>query len=270
MKLCFSTLPCPQADAQTLVKLCRKYQIGAVELRLNAAGEVCQGADDPSAVGQLFADSGIAVADIASGVSIKRWDDSVLALLHDAVDTAAAVKANAVRVFLGNCPDRKSALRETLNPEGIVKMLQEGCDYAVDQSVRIWIETHGDYATGAAVSSLLEKVNRSNAGVIWDIMHSLEEGETIEETISILNSRIEHVHVKDGKPYEHDDDMIAWYYTRMGKGVVPIKQVIRQLNQTGYDGWYSLEWETAWRKELRELPNDMDWILSEFIREMTF
>ena len=40
------------------------------------------------------------------------------------------------------------------------------------------------------------------------------------------------------------------HYVLFGQGEFPATAALRLLNSTGYDGWYSLEWEHAWHPEL--------------------
>ncbi|MDR6550629.1 sugar phosphate isomerase/epimerase [Paenibacillus qinlingensis] len=100
------------------------------------------------------------------------------------------------------------------------------------------------------MKKLLDDVNRSNCAVIYDIIHPLEEGELPQDTIALLGSRIVHVHMKDGMPFE-DPMELNWKYTKLGEGHIPIAEILQLLNQAGYKGFYSLEWETKWRKELQ-------------------
>ena len=60
---------------------------------------------------------------------------------------------------------------------------------------------------------------------------------------------------------------MIWKYTPLGEGIVPIGQAVRLLRQNGYNGCYSLEWESAWRKELLELDRDEECI-KEFVSFM--
>ncbi|MNW14974.1 hypothetical protein D3C71_2133420 [compost metagenome] len=69
--------------------------------------------------------------------------------------------------------------------------------------------------------------------------------------------------MKDGIPYE-DPQHLDWKYTVTGEGQLPIESIIRTLQEAGYDGYYSLEWEPKWRPELRELKLDVRDVLSSY------
>jgi sugar phosphate isomerase/epimerase len=55
-----------------------------------------------------------------------------------------------------------------------------------------------------------------------------------------------HLSILMNHPLDHD-----WIYTFMGKGDLPLREIVRLLQDSGYEGCYSFEWETKWRKELQ-------------------
>ncbi len=259
MKLCFSTLPCPELNFTQIAMLCKEYGISAIELR-QINGEM------PSDL-EALTKNNIKISDIASSVCIKRWDENVLNALYSSIDSAALIDASAVRVFLGNFYSRKDEPRQQLDHSGIVKMLKAGCDYGACHNVKVWVETHNEYSTGDVLKTLINEVGSKQLGIIWDIMHPLEAFEEIFETYANIGKYIEHIHIKDGKPWDNPD-MISWKYTPIGEGKVPINEIVSLLMANKYDGYYSLEWENAWRDELKQYPNDMNWILKGFVNNM--
>ena len=267
MKLSFSTLFCPDKDSSQLVELCKKFDISGVELRILADGKIYENAkDDDDAKNDFYKDK-ITVTNIGSSVCIKKYDENVLENLYSAIYTAVETGAEAVRIFLGNFQKYKTDPKDKLDYDGIIKALKEGCDFAKKYNKRIWVETHNEFSRGRELKNLINDVNRDNLGIIWDIMHPLEENESINETYEYLGRHIEHIHIKDGKPWD-DTNMSVWEYTKLGEGNIPIKDIVDLLNKNGYDGFYSLEWENAWREELRRYSDEPEWILNEFVKEM--
>ncbi|MHA6483203.1 hypothetical protein ACX1C1_15065 [Paenibacillus sp. strain BS8-2] len=47
-----------------------------------------------------------------------------------------------------------------------------------------------------------------------------------------------------------------------GDGALPLRSIIEALQDSGYDGYYSLEREPKWRPELRELNLDVNEVLA--------
>jgi sugar phosphate isomerase/epimerase len=52
-------------------------------------------------------------------------------------------------------------------------------------------------------------------------------------------------------------------YVLFGEGEFPAAECLRLLQQAGYDGWYSYEWEKAWHPEIA----DPDVALPPFARD---
>ena len=247
-KLSFSTLPCMDADAEELKKLCEKYGFSGVEVRVKNDGSFVCG-------------DGLLVTDVGSSICIKRYSEEMLKSAKELTNEIAKQKIRAMRVFLGNFCQRYDAPREELDYDGIVRMLQELSDSA---GCEIWIETHNEFATGKVLKKLLSDIDRENVKIIWDIIHPIEDGETPEETIAFIGDKIAHIHIKDGK--KRADKMWHDYeYTPIGEGELPIKKIVSLLTENGYDGFFSLEWESLWRPELKSLNWSVDEILKKYI-----
>lgn len=251
MKLCFSNLFCMDWSAAELKELCSRHNISGVELRTDSNGEFPYGDD-------------LNIVDIGTGVCLKGYSASGIEAAKLVLDKIKDTGIYGIRVFLGNFARRYDAPLEELDHEGIVRALCELCDYTQKE---IWVETHNEYATGKVLSDLIKEVNRENLKIIWDIVHPIEDGEDYETTYRLLGDRIAHVHIKDGKP--HDDKIWHDYkYTKLGEGVLPVKNIVKMLDKNGYNGYYSLEWESLWREELSSLNMTADEILTEFVSFM--
>ena len=64
--------------------------------------------------------------------------------------------------------------------------------------------------------------------------------------------------------FENAEDAGGIAYITLGEGEVPIKEIVSLLERSGYNGYYSLEWENMWRGELKQLGWSVKRILSEF------
>ena len=247
-KLSFSTLPCMDYGSTELLKLCEKYGFSGVEVRTKNDGSFVSG-------------GGLYVTDVGSSFCIKGYDSNLLEAANDLTKRIKDSGIGAMRVFLGNFCKRYDDPRAELDYDGIVEMLRKMCDFS---ACEIWIETHNEFATGKTLKTLLSDINRENVKIIWDIIHPIEDGETPEETVTYLGNNIAHVHIKDGK--KHSDPIWHDYeYTPVGEGELPIKQIVDLLKKNGYDGFFSLEWESLWRDELKKLDWSVDKILKEYI-----
>ena len=53
-------------------------------------------------------------------------------------------------------------------------------------------------------------------------------------------------------------------YTKLGEGELPLKELLKLLEEKNYMGYVSLEWERAWRDEIKEYPDSLDFIFQMF------
>ena len=98
---------------------------------------------------------------------------------------------------------------------------------------------------------------REEFGFNFDPSHLLWQGVDPVEFIRAFPDRIYHVHVKDavvtlnGKAgilashLNFGDPRRGWDFRSPGRGGVNFEEIIRALNQTGYDGPLSVEWEDS-------------------------
>ena len=90
-----------------------------------------------------------------------------------------------------------------------------------------------------------------------------KDGESVFETWQNLHDKIKQIHIKDAKPHP-DPAFHDWYYTKLGEGELPIREVVECTQKDGYKGYYSLEWESAWRPEIKDTYSDADALLSDY------
>lgn len=105
---------------------------------------------------------------------------------------------------------------------------------------------------------LLEKFNyRETLGINYDPSHLVWQGVNELTFLRDFSKRIYHVHVKDvklnknekagilGSHLEFGDTRRGWNFVSVGHGDVDFDGIIRELNQMGYDGPLSVEWEDS-------------------------
>lgn len=150
---------------------------------------------------------------------------------------AEYLEAGCIRVFLGEIP-------EGMEQEESDRIVREGLLYASEKMehlpVRLAIETHDSGKCGRVLAPLLVGLPES-IGVLLDILHPWEEGESIEETWRYIGDRIIHVHVKDVETCSSTERI----YCRIGEGLLPVQETVIWLESHGYQGFYSLEWEPS-------------------------
>jgi sugar phosphate isomerase/epimerase len=99
--------------------------------------------------------------------------------------------------------------------------------------------------------------NREEFGFNFDPSHLLWQGVDPVEFIREFPNRIYHMHVKDaivtlngrtgvlGSHLNFGDPRRGWDFRSPGRGGVNFEEIIRALNQIGYEGPLSVEWEDS-------------------------
>lgn len=265
LKKAFSTLACMDMNYKEVAEYCQKYGMEAIEVRLGNDGAVCGAVtiEEMAEMKEYLAERGIKISDIGSSVCFKGYSADGVENAKKISDFAKASGAKAVRIFLANFAAQYPQTPLTYDYAGIVKSIKECAEYALTLGKEIWVETHNEFAPGKILKKLLADVNMPNVKIIWDIIHPYEDKESLEETWSYVGESIAHIHMKDG--FDRGD--AAWHdykYSRLNEGALPIVSVIDLLDRVGFEGYLSLEWEAAWRAELKILPTDLDYILSHY------
>jgi sugar phosphate isomerase/epimerase len=126
--------------------------------------------------------------------------------------------------------------------------------------IRFALEVHPteiafDYYTTERLFKLFD--NRPTLGLNYDPSHLLWQGVSETGFAREFASKIYHVHMKDVKLFKNDksgilgsflpfgDTRRAWNFVSVGHGDVDFDGIIRELNQAGYTGPLSIEWEDS-------------------------
>ena len=263
MKTAFTTLACPTLSFEELILLAERNGMDAVEIRLDSKERPCGLPDEKLSEARAFAEAhGVQISDLATGISVKGWSEFELFRMALCAKRAAALGARGIRIFLGK------GVKYFTDPierdlDGVARTLRKGAEVVAEYGVELWVETHSDYSTGEVIADLLSRVDDARIRVIWDVIHSVEWKESPALTVALLGDRIVHVHLKDGtRPA--DPNLTAYDLCALGKGHLDFSEVRRVLDDIGYDGYLSLEWEAMWHPELSECYPSTDALLAAY------
>jgi len=272
MKLAFSTLGCPNWELGRIIQAARDFGYQGIELRaIGGSLDLLQRRefqpDTIEATHRRLAERNLAVCCIDSSCTFDsldadaRHDQVELAVRH--AELAAALDAPFIRGF----PDRiQNGASRAETRDNIA-----GCLHKVAQrlpaGVRVGLETHGDFACGAAAAEIARLADHPNVGLIWDVANSLEAGDPIEAALEEVVPYLLHVHLRDARPVAGREH---WRPVLAGKGKVSFESAIGALGSIGYDGYVSFEWEKYWQPEIEEpevaLPDFIDAVKSLLIQ----
>ena len=270
----FSTLGCPDWSFTELIEYGSDAGFDGVEIRLleRETDLLAVPAFQPSRLSERrreLTEGGFRVCGIASSVAFDSPDATERQRQVDVgranLDLAAELEADVVRVF-------GDIIRETVGREALVDQVAEGLDrlgeYAEPLGLTVVIETHGDFADSRLTRDTLQRVNSDAVGVLWDTHHPWRFcGESLPETFENFGRWVRHTHWKDSismPRHEVDaagtaatdeaDALMGGHetadYVLFGGGEFPVIECLGLLAGSGYEGWYSLEWEKMWHPDL--------------------
>lgn len=249
MKLSFSTLGCPEWQWRDIYATARDLGYDGVEIRgigreMFAPKMSIFSAENIEKTKETLREAGLAIPLFTTAAYLS--DPSQLPLAEFEIlayaELAQKLGVKYVRIMGEKTPEPQyeSTVAELAEQYG------RFCDMTAPFGVTLLIETNGILARSADMKKLLERTDRPNMGVIWDIHHPYRFfRESPSETAKNIGRYVKHVHVKDS--YIENGSV---KYALMGYGDVPVEEVKRELDATGYDGFYSYEWVKRWVPEL--------------------
>jgi len=272
IRLAFSTLGCPAWPLARIIDQASRLGYDGVELRFIDGDDALWAR--PELVGAGLAETKARLAD--AGLRVPCVDTRSFFHQPDAgarrqavdearrsADVAAALGAPGIRVF----GDRVQPGADLAATRGFVaESLATLRDGLRGSGVEVWLETHGDFATGAATRALLEQAGGSGLGALWDPANAFSEfGEKPEAGMAALGRFVRHVHLKDAR--RPADGTLPWPPALPGRGDFEAARVLELLVGGGGEHWVSFEWEKRWHPEIEEpevaLPHFLRWAAEE-------
>jgi sugar phosphate isomerase/epimerase len=158
---------------------------------------------------------------------------------------AAALDAPGIRVFGDKIqPGEDRTCTRAYIADGI-RVLAEKIRSG---SVRVWLETHGDFASSTETIEILQESGHQDIGVVWDAANAFTDGkEPPLDGVRAFGSRLQHVHLRDLESRNGQWDPVL-----SGEGKLPLQEILRELQRLKYDHFVSFEWEKKWRPDLAE------------------
>lgn len=269
MKYAFSNLACPGWSIEQVAENAARLGYDGVELRL-LDGEVIDPVTDRLKVIQAMTicrDHGLEVCAFDTSCRFNYADAEErarqIADLRNWIRLAQDVQVPILRVFGGpGQPDIVPAPTDQEVNEWVAESLRQIAPAAEQALVTIALETHDAFSSARRVAEVLRTVDSAYVAALWDSHHPYRVGETAQEVIELLGARLAHVHVKDARRVTPADS--DWQLVLLGEGEVPVAEQLKLLEQHGYSGYVSVEWEKKWHPEIAEpeiaLPQHLTWL----------
>jgi len=253
--LSFSTLGCPDWNFSKITDFAIANNYNGIELR-GMLREMdltkCPEFSTPQNIAatlSVMKDKNLAFVDLGSSTNLQIADSIERKKNLDEakrfIDLAQQINCPHIRVFPNNFPKEQDK-NETMDL--ITKGLLDLGDYAKGSKVSVLMETHGDLVWTEDIQKVMESAFNEHTGLVWDVtnMWSVTK-ESPADVYQKLKKYIRHTHIKDVKMA---DGKI--HYVLLGQGEVPVFTAIDALQNGGYKGYYSFEWEKLWHPEIDE------------------
>lgn len=190
-------------------------------------------------------------ADLLNGRGVPAEEEP--ARLKHCVDICAALGAPVMRHDVAWGLPEGMTWEEGI--EVLIPRIREVTEYAATQGVRTCTENHGFiYQDSDRVKMIIDGVNHPNYGWLVDIGNFICADEDNLSAVKVAAPYAFHVHAKDflRKPADAVAPGAGWFKTRggnyvrgtiVGNGVVPVKECLDVIRESGYQGVVSLEFE---------------------------
>ena len=248
MKIAFMSSTCPNYTVREIVDTCVRLGFQGFEPRIEwGHAHGLEPGASPASIREsrkIWEDAGVEVPCIASGIGTAVSGEErrrELEQVKRVVELSRLVGNPYVRVFGKGARDLDEATRMQL----AIETLSEAADIVAGSGVTLLLETHDYFRAGRMVGHVVRSVNRPNeVAVLWDTMHSVTVGESLEETAQYLGvDRVKHTHFRD--LYLKGKNAAGLVESEpchdYGKGNFPLAEATRILEEGGYRGYASLE-----------------------------
>ena len=253
LKLCFSTLGCPELDLDGIIALALKTGTSLLEFR-GISGE-----EKNDRIADFTAERLAATKEKLDAASLKAQVIGTSCSFHDrtpgkldasieegilSARIAAALGAKYIRVFGNKMVDENS-------PKDVADGIATLCS-SIPEGVTVLLEDHGDFNSEPTLGKVCDALaGRHNFGLVWDIWHSdVSYGDRWPEFYERFKPLIRHIHMKDAKE--------GYKLCLPGEGTFPVVPVLKALDADRFGGAVSLEWERKWHPELEPLDQAME------------
>ncbi len=248
MKICFSTLGCPNWKWNEIVSAAKDLGYHGIELR--GLGEDLFLPDvkffreeNIENTKKELNEASVMISCLSSDCRLNTLDADIEQVVKE-IETARRIGAPNLRI-LG---DTWGNPGDPVDDDLVYSRIQELVPYARAAGVTMLLESNGAFAESARLKKMIERVDSPALKALWDINHPVRYfNESVETTWSNIGQYVRHVHLKDSAVENG-----ALKYKMLGYGDLPLREALSVLKANGYNGFLSLEWTKRWNSELED------------------
>ncbi len=186
---------------------------------------------------------------IGSSLRLTLADQVAVEELMRFAGLAARLRCPYVRVFGGGVWGTPLTQNDFERARAAVALCRAEIT-ARQLDVTLLLETHSAFSDSASCLKLNEELTEPLL-ILWDSHHTWRTGgEAPAQTWSLLGPWIRHIHYKDSVTV---DGSTEHRYVLPGLGEFPTEKLWTLLEDKGFQGGISLEWEKIWHPELPPL-----------------
>jgi len=251
MKLCFSTLGCPDFSWPDIYSVAKDFGFDGIEMRglgdniFDVHAKPFSDEALPETL-KLLKKLRLEIPCLSSGCCLAdegRAKENHKELM-EYIDLASKLGSRYVRV-LG---DYTASPEAEIDDDLVITALFRLIPYAEEKGVTLLVETNGVYSDTGRLAKLLSRAKSDSVGALWDIHHPYRyANEEPEKTVQNLGAYIKFTHIKDSVM---ENGKVA--YRMMGEGDLPIEEIMRALRSINYEGYVSLEWLKRYAPDLSD------------------
>jgi sugar phosphate isomerase/epimerase len=166
--------------------------------------------------------------------------------VKEGIDTALKLGTGILRVFSG---DKKEGMSFEKAENWIVECFKELAPHAENKGVTMVLENHGLLAgKSEQVKRIIDRVGSKALRSNSDVGNFILVNENSLDAVKFLMDKLGFIHLKDFKKANDENgyaaiDGAVFQGIVLGKGDVPIADIIKYLKAYGYGGFLSIEYE---------------------------
>lgn len=263
MKVCFSTIACPESTLSEIAAIGEQAGYGGVELRsFGIAGSTfaCEPfLTDAAKLRRMMSNAGMSINCIATGLAFDRAIDPVLGRTFldteqavrgakQAIELAAQIECPYVRVFgfeLQGNETRKNGITRIL--EQFNKAL-DACDRT---GVKLVMENGGSFCTAEQLCEFMDAADNVLLGAAYSVAVGQQAGDDVPTAIRTLGKRLLSIKIRD---------LADGVQVRLGEGTVQNHRAISTARSIGFAGPVVYELDRAWDASAVEANQVNGWL----------